>query len=126
MVWAFVREFEKRMGKEIENIPKKSMEALQSYSWPGNVRELRNVVERAMIVTRGGNLPIRLAESSSPETPTAGNLEDMERKYILSILEKTMWRVGGKGGAAEALGLKRSTLYSKMNKLGIKLKRPAS
>jgi len=124
MVWAFVREFEKKMGKEIENIPKKSMQALQSYSWPGNVRELRNVVERAMIVSRGGSLVIRLADQPSSETPGGGNLEDMERKYIVNILEKTAWRIGGKGGAAEALGLKRSTLYSKMNKLGIKLKRP--
>ena len=63
MVWAFVNEFQKKMGKEVENISKKSMEALQSYSWPGNVRELRNVVERAMIVNSGRTLVIPLPEN---------------------------------------------------------------
>jgi formate hydrogenlyase transcriptional activator len=126
MVWAFVNELQKRMGKEVENISKKSMEALQSYSWPGNARELRNVVERAMIVNSGKTLaiPLPVAESSSPETLATGNFEDNERKLILSVLKRTAWRVGGKGGAAEVLGLKRSTLYSKMKKLGIKLDRP--
>jgi formate hydrogenlyase transcriptional activator len=126
MVWAFVNEFQKKMGKEVENISKKSMDALQSYSWPGNARELRNVIERAMIVNSGKTLaiPLPVAESSSPETLATGNFEDNERKLILSVLKRTAWRVGGKGGAAEVLGLKRSTLYSKMKKLGIKLDRP--
>jgi len=119
MVWAFVKEFQKKMGKEIENISKKSMESLQSYSWPGNVRELRNVLEHAMIVTSGRTLIVQAPKPTSSETPGVRNLEDMERRHIVSVLERNGWRVGGKGGAAEVLGLKRSTLYSKMKKLGI-------
>jgi formate hydrogenlyase transcriptional activator len=119
MVWAFIKEFQKKMGKEIENISKKSMESLQSYSWPGNVRELRNVLEHAMIVTSGKTLMVEAPKLTSSETPGARNLEDMERRHIVSVLERNGWRVGGKGGAAEVLGLKRSTLYSKMKKLGI-------
>jgi DNA-binding NtrC family response regulator len=125
MVWAFVNEFQKKMGKEVENISKKSMEALQSYSWPGNARELRNVIERAMIVNSGKTLAIPLPETPSSEKQHMGSLEDMDRKLIESVLQRTAWRVGGKGGAAEVLGLKRSTLYSKMKKLGIKVNRPA-
>ena len=119
MVWAFVREFQKRMGKKIESISKKSMEALQSYSWPGNVRELRNVIEHAMILSKGKTLPVQVPKLRSSEAGTTRNLEDMERRHIMAILEKASWRVAGKGGAAEVLGLKRSTLYSKMKKLGI-------
>jgi transcriptional regulator with GAF, ATPase, and Fis domain len=121
MVWAFVKEFQKKMGKEIENISKRAMESLQSYSWPGNVRELRNVLEHAMIVSKEKTLVVqapKLASSEKPD-PDARNLEDMERRHIVSVLERNGWRVGGKGGAAEVLGLKRSTLYSKMKKLGI-------
>jgi len=126
MVWAFVNEFQKKMGKEVENISKKSMEALQSYSWPGNARELRNVIERAMIVNSGRTLAIPLPEiPASEKQEVVGNLQDMDRKLIESVLQRTAWRVGGKGGAAEVLGLKRSTLYSKMKKLGIKLNRPS-
>jgi len=124
MVWAFVKELQKRMGKEIETISKKSMEALQSYSWPGNVRELRNVIEHAMILSKDRTLAVRLPKLGSPEAGTTRNLEDMERRHIVSVLERTGWRVGGKGGAAEVLGLKRSTLYSKMKKMSIH--RPAS
>jgi transcriptional regulator with GAF, ATPase, and Fis domain len=119
MVWAFVKEFQKKMGKEIENISKRSMESLQSYSWPGNVRELRNVLEHAMIMSSGKTLVVQAPKLTSSETSDDRHLEDMERRHIVSVLEKNGWRVGGKGGAAEVLGLKRSTLYSKMKKLGI-------
>jgi len=119
MVWAFVKEFQKRMGKEIVSIPKKSMEALQSYSWPGNVRELRNVIEHAMIVSSDKTLVVQAPKASASEAAVGRNLEEMERRHIVSVLAKNGWRVGGKGGAAEILGLKRSTLYSKMKKLGI-------
>jgi len=112
------------MGKEIENIPKKSMDALKAYSWPGNVRELKNVTEHAMILSKGKTLVIQPPVLESPETPATRNLEDTERRHILSVLEMTAWRVGGPGGAAKVLGLKRSTLYSKMKKLGIQ--RPTS
>jgi transcriptional regulator of acetoin/glycerol metabolism len=107
------------MGKEIVSIPKKSMEALQSYSWPGNVRELRNVIEHAMIVSSDKTLVVQAPKASASEAAVGRNLEEMERRHIVSVLAKNGWRVGGKGGAAEILGLKRSTLYSKMKKLGI-------
>jgi len=119
MVWAFVKEFQKKMGKKIENISKKAMQSLQSYSWPGNVRELRNVIEHAMIVSSDKTLVVHAPKVASSETPDVPNLEDMERRHIVSVLERNGWRVGGKGGAAEVLGLKRSTLYSRMKKLGI-------
>jgi len=120
MVWAFVREFQKRMGKEIETISKKSMEALQSYSWPGNVRELRNVIEHAMILSKGKTLAVDVPKLGSSEAGATRNLEETERRHIVSVLERTGWRVAGKGGAAEVLGLKRTTLQAKMKKLGIK------
>jgi len=124
MVWLFVREFQKRMGKEVERISKKTMEALQSYPWPGNVRELKNVIEHAMILSRGKSLVVHMPNPGSSEPDATRNLEDMERSHIVAVLERAGWRVAGKGGAAEILGLKRSTLYSKMKKLGIY--RPAS
>ena len=107
------------MGKMVEHISKKAMEALQSYSWPGNVRELRNVIERAMIVSSDKTLVVQLPKLTSSETPDARSLEDMERRHIVNVLERCGWHVGGKGGAAEVLNLKRTTLYSKMKKLGI-------
>jgi formate hydrogenlyase transcriptional activator len=120
LVWSFVREFQKNMGKRVDNIPKKSMEALQSYSWPGNVRELRNVIERAIIVSSSTTLNVPIPSVAAADVPNDRNLEDIERKHIVSALEKAGWRVTGNGGAAEALGLKRTTLQSKMKKLGIK------
>ena len=120
LVRAVVKEFQKRMGKEIESIPKKTMQALQSYSWPGNVRELRNVIEHAMILSKGKTLDVHVPKRASSETDATGNLEDMERKHIVAVLEKTGWRIAGQGGAAEVLGLKRTTLHAKMKKLGIK------
>jgi formate hydrogenlyase transcriptional activator len=119
MVWAFVKVFQKRMGKEIETISKKSMESLQSYSWPGNVRELRNVIEHAMILSKSKTLVVDVPKLGSSEAGATRNLEEMERRHIVTVLERTGWRVAGKGGAAEVLGLKRSTLYSKMKKLRI-------
>jgi len=119
LVWSFVQEFQKRMGKEIETITKKAMESLQSYSWPGNVRELRNVIEHAMILSRNSTLAVNLPKSGLKEKDQRHSLIDIERKHIASVLKQTRWQVGGKGGAAEILGLKRSTLQSKMKKLGI-------
>jgi formate hydrogenlyase transcriptional activator len=119
MVWSFVKEFQMKMGKTVENISKKAMEALQSYSWPGNVRELRNVIERAMILNNDKTLVVQPPELTTFETPAARSLEDMERRHIVGVLDRCGWRVGGTGGAAQVLGLKRSTLYSKIKKLGI-------
>jgi formate hydrogenlyase transcriptional activator len=124
MTWSFVREFQKKMGKRIDSIPRKSMEALQAYSWPGNVRELRNVIERAIIISSGRVLNVPVPSILVTETPGDRNLDEVERRHILSVLERTAWRLTGKGGAAETLGLKRTTLQSKMKKLGIK--RPAT
>ena len=118
LVMTFIKEFQKKMGKEIERIPNKTMQALQSYSWPGNVRELRNVIEHAMILNRDKSLVISMPDAYFEAQP-ASRLDDVERRHIMSVLERTGWRVSGKGAAAEALGLKRTTLYSKMKKLGI-------
>jgi transcriptional regulator of acetoin/glycerol metabolism len=96
------------------------MKALQSYSWPGNIRELRNVIEHAMILGKGKTLDVHLPKSASSETEATGNLADNERKHLVAVLEKTGWRIAGQGGAAEVLGLKRTTLYAKIKKLGIK------
>ena len=120
LAWAFVRMFQERMGKEIETISKKTMEALRSYSWPGNVRELKNIIEHAMILSNEKTLAVRLPQPISLGTDAAQTLQDMERRHILAMLEKTGWRLGGDGGAAEALGLKRTTLRAKMKRLGIK------
>ena len=120
MVWSFVRELQKKMGKRIDSIPKKGMEALQSYSWPGNVRKLRNVIERAIIVSGGNTLNVPIPSAVVADAPGDLSLEDIERKHILDVLAKTGWRLTGKGGAAELLGLKRTTLQSRMKKLGIK------
>ncbi len=120
LVRAVVKEFQKRLGKEIESIPKKTMQALQSYSWPGNVRELRNLIEHAMILSRGKTLDVHVPKRGSSETHATGNLQDMERMHMVAVLEKTGWRIAGQGGAAEVLGLKRTTLQAKMKKLGIK------
>jgi len=120
LVWAFVRQFEKKMGKRIDHIPRKSMEDLQLYLWPGNARELRNVVEHAMIVSSGKTLEVRVPRMASSDIPANLSLEDAERRHILGVLEQSGWRITGQGGAAEILGLKRTTLQSKMKKLGIR------
>ncbi len=121
LVWAMVKEFGKTFGKTIEQIPRKSMEALMSYRWPGNVRELRNVVERAMILSGDLTLVVELPDKTGGIVQVT-SLEDMERVHILAVMERTGWRVRGSGGAAEILGLKPTTLDSRMKKLGVKRK----
>jgi transcriptional regulator of acetoin/glycerol metabolism len=96
------------------------MQALQSYSWPGNVRELRNVIEHAMILGKGKTLDVHLPKHASLVREASGNLADIERKHMVAVLEKTGWRISGQGGAAEVLGLKRTTLQAKIKKFGIK------
>ena len=125
LIWSFVRDFEKSMGKRIDRIPKKSMNALIGYHWPGNIRELKNVIEHAMIISTTTSLHVLPPAMARQETPgAAGSLEDMERKHILDVLERTNWRISGKNSASEILGMKRTTLQSKMKLLGIT--RPAS
>jgi transcriptional regulator with GAF, ATPase, and Fis domain len=122
-VWTFVKEYSERMGKRIVSIPRKTMESLQRYSWSGNVRELRNVVERAVILSKGPHLHIEVPGISVAERPESMvTLEELEKRHITNVLETTGWRVRGKNGAAEILGLKPSTLESRMAKRGIKRK----
>lgn len=120
LVWAFVKEFETTMAKRIESISRKSMQALQRYPWPGNIRELRNVIEQAMIISRTKALNIRIPDFQESIISGDLKLEDVVRNHILTVLESTGWRVKGKNGAAELLGLKPTTLYSKMKSMGIK------
>jgi len=96
------------------------MHTLQSYSWPGNVRELKNIIEHAMILSKDNTLIVHLPNAELPETHVTQTLQDMERLHVVSVLEKVGWRLSGKGGAAEVLGLKRTTLQARMKKLGIK------
>lgn len=120
LVWTFIKEFEKPVGKRIEKVSKRSMQVLQAYAWPGNVRELRNVIERSMILSRGGTLKVDLGLMGAADVPKAsGTLAEFEKDYIARVLEQTGWRVRGARGAAETLGLKPSTLESRMKKLGI-------
>jgi PAS domain S-box-containing protein len=119
LVWSFVNEFSKKMGKEIQKISKKTMDSLQNYHWPGNIRELRNVIEHAFIISTGIELRVHLPETLKATGSSFYSLEENERTYITNILEKTNWRIKGDSGAAVILKLKPSTLYAKMNKLGI-------
>ena len=121
LVWAMVKQLEPKIGKRIDTISRKTMEAMQRYAWPGNVRELRNVIEHAMIVSKETTLVLNLPESSVfPEKPDVSALEDLERRHIVGVLTKTGWRISGSGGAAEILGMKRTTLQSRIKKLGIR------
>jgi PAS domain S-box-containing protein len=121
LVWSLVREFQEAMGKIIDNITNKTMDALTSYHWPGNVRELRNVIERAMIISEGTTLEVHLPELvTAQKGPQGKALRDMEREQIMAVLAGTDWKIGGKGGAAELLDIERTTLYAKMKKLGIR------
>ena len=136
----FAQKFAQQMKKPIERIPAEAMTALTGYSWPGNIRELQNLIERAVIRTRGRALEIPLAElrqsanfgapetMDAPETQEAakiidqakaGTLKDVEREHILRALSKSNWVIGGPNGAATRLGLNRTTLNHRMRKLGI-------
>jgi transcriptional regulator with GAF, ATPase, and Fis domain len=120
LVWSFVKQFEKSMGKQIDSIPKAKLEALMRYNWPGNIRELKNVIEHAMILSSFKTLDVVAPACALEEQPVSYTLQDMERRHILEVLERTDWRISGKNGAAEILGIKRTTLQSKMKVLGIK------
>jgi transcriptional regulator with GAF, ATPase, and Fis domain len=122
LVAHFVEIYGRRMSREIEHIPPTTMSALTSYHWPGNIRELQNLIERAVILSNDGILPNPLpaGESFAPPAPSsATTLKDSERILILHALESVGWVIGGAKGAAAKLGLKRTTLIHKMQKLGI-------
>jgi formate hydrogenlyase transcriptional activator len=123
LTWAFVNEFSEKMGKKIQMVNRKTMEALQRYPWPGNVRELRNVIERAVIVSSGEFLQVQIPLLPDNSHSSAITLEEAEHQHILGVLEKTGWRIKGPKGAAEILGLKPSSLYTIMERLGIPTKR---
>jgi formate hydrogenlyase transcriptional activator len=122
LVEHFVAIYALRMGKQIEHIPRETMSAITSYPWPGNIRELQNFIERSVILTCGNVLqsPLEsLKSATAVECVEAITLEDVERDHICKILEETRWVVAGPNGAAARLGIKRSTLYFRMQKLGI-------
>ena len=129
LVWFFITNLQTRLGKTFETVPTRVMDALISYDWPGNVRELRNIVERAMILSPGARLelegafPVRQRSkraSARNRERQSENLKDVERAHIVRVLEECDWKVRGKDGAAERLGLKRTTLQSRMKRLGIR------
>jgi formate hydrogenlyase transcriptional activator len=120
LVTHFAEIFGRRVGRQIEHIPPETMSALSSYQWPGNIRELQNLIERAVILSNYGVLPNPLPTTVSEDAiPAATNLRDSERALILHTLEVAGWVIGGPKGAAAKLGLKRTTLICKMQKLGI-------
>jgi formate hydrogenlyase transcriptional activator len=124
LVWAFAREFGQSLGKPVERIPHGIMAALQHYSWPGNIRELRNLMERAVILGDSSTLRLPPGPVTELQEDTLPKLEAAERSqagdFILKVLERTGWRIRGSGGAAEALGLKPTTLEARMKKLGVR------
>jgi formate hydrogenlyase transcriptional activator len=119
LIQSFVNEFAKSFGKSIESIDKDSIDELQRYAWPGNIRELRNTVERAMILACGPRLFISPPSVSSNNAAPSLLLSNAEREHLRCVLEMTGWRVRGKDGAAEILGLKPTTLDSMIVRLGI-------
>ncbi len=123
LVRHFVATHSRRMGKTIETIPEETMRVLTRWSWPGNIRELENLLERAVILTRGPVLYVPLAELQVAEEEAAAlespTLQEAEREHILRVLREVKGQIGGEDGAAARLGLKRTTLNSKLKKLGI-------
>jgi formate hydrogenlyase transcriptional activator len=129
LVTHFAEIFGRRMGREIEHIPTETMSALSSYQWPGNIRELQNLIERAVILSNDGVLPNPLPAAGAEGvsiSPGATTLRDSERILILDTLKAVRWVIGGPKGAAARLGLKRTTLIHKMQKLGISRPHPQS
>ncbi|MGB6946043.1 MAG: sigma 54-interacting transcriptional regulator, partial [Bryobacteraceae bacterium] len=149
LVRHFVQQFSRRLGKAIDAIPGETMAALARYSWPGNIRELQNVIERAVILTNGPVLSVHIDDLRAPSSPASplgtpnghsastqiaapsrqdlrSALEESERQQIIAALEQSNWIVAGPEGAAARLGLKRSTLQSRMRKFGIRVARTAA
>jgi formate hydrogenlyase transcriptional activator len=126
LVLYFVQRFAKRLRRPIESVARESMEMLCRWPWPGNVRELQNVIERAVILSQGPTLTVPRAEFEGAPTTTSTpvTLEDVEREHILRTLDQTGWVIGGPHGAADRLGLKRTSLVSTMRRLGIVRPKP--
>ncbi len=120
LAWRFIRELAPKMGRRIDTITESSIEAMQAHDWPGNVRELKKLIELAMIVHTGTALNVEIPAHAVTAASKHLKLQEYERNYILDILHRTGWRIRGNSGAAEILGLKPTTLYSRMKKLNIK------
>ena len=133
LVRHFVQQFSRRMNRSVDTIPSETMTTLVRYHWPGNIRELQNVIERAVILSSGSVLKVptdelRLRTETAPVGESSkgrlrASLNDTERQEILATLEKTNWKVAGPNGAAALLGMNRSTLQSRMQKLGVRVPR---
>lgn len=126
----FANKFAQQMKRPIERIPTETMSALTSYNWPGNIRELQNLIERAVILTRGSVLEVPLGElkqsaKAATDQTNSSTLESVERDHILRVLGESNWVIGGPAGAAARLGLNRTTLNNRMRKLGITRPRPS-
>ena len=119
LVWRFIEEFSTTFGKRIEEVPAENMAALQRYAWPGNIRELRNAVERAMILANGPRLIVSIPTPLSVARLRSLRLVDVQKEHIRQVLETAGWRVRGSGGAAVRLGLRPTTLETRMAKLGL-------
>jgi formate hydrogenlyase transcriptional activator len=129
LVEHFVGIYARRMGKQIDEISSETMSELTSYAWPGNIRELQNFIERSVILSSGNVLQApfeTLRAAATTQAQEAVTLEEAERNHIRKILEQTRWVVSGPNGAAARLGIKRSTLYFRMQKLGISRSRKDS
>ena len=121
LVRYFAQKYERRMEKKIDSIPAAALKTLSSWHWPGNIRELENFIERAVILTRGTALEVPVSElrRTGAAVPTSSPRESSERDEILRVLKETNGRVAGPNGAATRMGIKRTTLISRMKKLGI-------
>jgi len=121
LVRYFTQRYAQQMKKSVTNIATETMTTLCQYAWPGNVRELENLMERSVILSSGPNLEVPLGELKSRNNPTSilNTLAETERGHIIRALEACNWMVGGPSGAAMKLGMKRTTLQSRMQKLGI-------
>jgi formate hydrogenlyase transcriptional activator len=122
----FIEQIAGRGGTEAATLSDDAARKMIAYDWPGNIRELQNVIERAVILSEGTVLTVPRSEFESPSPPTSSpvTLEDAERDHILRALERTGWVIGGTGGAAARLGLKRTSLVSTMRRLGIVRPKP--
>ncbi|MFZ5876059.1 MAG: sigma 54-interacting transcriptional regulator [Nitrospirota bacterium] len=123
LVRYFAQKYSQRMDKRVETIPADALAALSKYHWPGNIRELENLIERSVILSQGADLRVPLGElkvrNTAPPSNGDATLDGTERRHILRVLKETDWTVGGSSGAAARLGMKRTTLLSRMKKLGI-------